>query len=89
MWDSLFYLLIKILVCIGIIYIGQQLWNYVKTSQGSPKQKSRLSCEVKKYQQMMEELTTQQSTTKQVNDKDIHQDLANFMMEETTKLMQK
>ena len=52
----LFYFCLNIIISIIIIFIGHQLWNYIKNTYSTKKTKDLVNTQITKYKKMMKEI---------------------------------
>jgi predicted PurR-regulated permease PerM len=51
-----FYFCLNIIISIIIIFIGHQIWNYIKNTYSTKKTKDLVNTQITKYKKMMKEI---------------------------------
>lgn len=52
----IFYFCLNIIISIIVIFIGHQIWNYVKNTYSTKKTKDLVNTQITKYKKMMKEI---------------------------------
>ena len=51
-----FYFCLNIIISIIVIFIGHQIWNYIKNTYSTKKTKDLVNTQITKYKKMMKEI---------------------------------
>ena len=85
MWETLFHIVLTIIISIFIIYCCHYTWEHIKDTYTHKKTKDLVNTQISKYQQMMDEMQFNMRDTSihKTDMQTMDEDLTKFMEEQT------